>query len=102
VQSAIAKVLPPGVQVVTGQTVVSEDTSSVDQILSIFNTALLVFAFIALFVGGFTILNTFSIIVGQRWSRQPPLRPHGPRGRRAEQEPPRAVPSPGPACGNPA
>ena len=66
VQSAIAKVLPPGVQVVTGQTVVSEDTSSVDQILSIFNTALLVFAFIALFVGGFTILNTFSIIVGQR------------------------------------
>jgi putative ABC transport system permease protein len=66
VQRAIAKVLPPGVQVVTGQTVVSEDTSSVDQILSIFNTALLVFAFIALFVGGFTILNTFSIIVGQR------------------------------------
>jgi putative ABC transport system permease protein len=66
VQSAIAKVLPPGVQVVTGQTVVNEDTSSVDQILSIFNTALLVFAFIALFVGGFTILNTFSIIVGQR------------------------------------
>jgi putative ABC transport system permease protein len=66
VQHAIAKVLPPGVQVVTGQTVVSEDTSSVDQILSIFNTALLVFAFIALFVGGFTILNTFSIIVGQR------------------------------------
>src|ERR1700677_2967679 len=66
VQSAIAKVLPPGVQVVTGQTGVSEDTSSVDQILSIFNTALLVFAFIALFVGGFTILNTFSIIVGQR------------------------------------
>ena len=34
--------------------------------LGFFNTALLIFAFIALFVGGFTILNTFSIIVGQR------------------------------------
>jgi len=55
-----------GVQVVTGQTVVNESTSSVDQALSFFSTALLVFAFISLFVGGFTIFNTFSIIVGQR------------------------------------
>ena len=36
------------------------------QALGIFDTALLVFGFIALFVGGFTILNTFSITVGQR------------------------------------
>ena len=34
--------------------------------LGFFSTALLVFAFISLFVGGFTIFNTFSIIVGQR------------------------------------
>ena len=66
VQQAIAKVLPPGVQVVTGQTVVNESTSSVDQSLSFFSTALLIFAFISLFVGAFTIFNTFSIIVGQR------------------------------------
>jgi putative ABC transport system permease protein len=66
VQRAIAAVLPPGVQVVTGQTVVSESTSSVSQALSFFSTALLVFAFISLFVGAFTIYNTFSIIVGQR------------------------------------
>jgi putative ABC transport system permease protein len=66
VQQAIAKVLPPGVEVVTGQTVVNESTSSVNQALSFFSTALLVFAFISLFVGGFTIFNTFSIIVGQR------------------------------------
>jgi putative ABC transport system permease protein len=52
--------------VVTGKTVASEQTSSVDQALSFFSTALLVFAFISLFVGAFTILNTFSIIVGQR------------------------------------
>ena len=66
VQQAIAKVLPPGVEVVTGQTVVNESTNSVNQALSFFSTALLVFAFISLFVGGFTIFNTFSIIVGQR------------------------------------
>jgi putative ABC transport system permease protein len=66
VQRDIARVLPRGVQVVTGQTVVNESTSSVNQALSFFSTALLVFAFISLFVGGFTIFNTFSIIVGQR------------------------------------
>ena len=66
VQRDIARVLPAGVQVVTGQTVVNENTSAVNQALSFFSTALLVFAFISLFVGGFTIFNTFSIIVGQR------------------------------------
>ena len=66
VQKAIARALPPGVEVVTGQTVANENTSSVNQALSFFSTALLVFAFISLFVGAFTIYNTFSIIVGQR------------------------------------
>ena len=66
VQHSIAQVLPPGVEVVTGQTVINEATSQISSALGFFSTALLVFAFIALFVGGFTILNTFSIIVGQR------------------------------------
>ncbi|HVT19769.1 MAG TPA: FtsX-like permease family protein [Mycobacteriales bacterium] len=66
VQRAISAVLPSGVQVVTGQTVVDEATNSVDDALGFFSTALLVFAFISLFVGAFTIFNTFSIIVGQR------------------------------------
>jgi putative ABC transport system permease protein len=66
VQRAIAHVLPRGVEVVTAQTVVNESTSQINSALGFFSTALLVFAFIALFVGGFTILNTFSIIVGQR------------------------------------
>jgi putative ABC transport system permease protein len=65
-QQAIAHVLPPGVQVVTGQTVANEKTSQINQALSFFRTALLVFAFISLFVGAFTIFNTFSILVGQR------------------------------------
>jgi putative ABC transport system permease protein len=46
--------------------VIQEDTSAVNQALSFFSTALLVFAFISLFVGAFTIFNTFSITVGQR------------------------------------
>jgi putative ABC transport system permease protein len=66
VQRSIASVLPRGVEVVSGQTVINEQTSAISQALGFFNTALLVFGFIALFVGGFTILNTFSIIVGQR------------------------------------
>ncbi len=65
-QLAIAKILPPGVQVVSGQAVASELSSAVDNELSFISTALLIFGGIALFVGGFTIFNTFSITVGQR------------------------------------
>ncbi|MGO9581271.1 MAG: ABC transporter permease [Acidimicrobiales bacterium] len=65
-QRAIAAVLPKGDEVVTGQTVANEQTNAINSALSFFSTALLVFAFISLFVGGFTIFNTFSIIVGQR------------------------------------
>jgi putative ABC transport system permease protein len=66
VQRAIAAVLPAGVQVVDQQTLINENTAAISQDLSFFSTALLVFAFISLFVGGFTIFNTFSITIGQR------------------------------------
>ena len=65
-QKEVAAALPPGIEVVTGHAVANEMTSSINQALSFFSTALLVFALISLFVGGFTIFNTFSIIVGQR------------------------------------
>jgi putative ABC transport system permease protein len=65
-QREIAKILPPGVEVVSGQTVASELSSAVSNALSFLSTALLVFALISLFVGAFTIFNTFSITVGQR------------------------------------
>src|SRR6202021_4200159 len=67
-----ARVLPPGVQVVSGQTVINELSSTVGSDLSVLSTALLVFWFISLVVGAFTIYNTFSIIVGQR-TREPAL-----------------------------
>ncbi len=66
VQGAIARAIPRNTEVVSGQTLANEATSAISQALGFFSTALLVFAFISLFVGGFTILNTFSIIVGQR------------------------------------
>ena len=65
-QAAIARLLPPGVEVVSGQTVASQLSTAVDNALSFISTALLIFAAIALFVGGFTIFNTLSITVGQR------------------------------------
>jgi putative ABC transport system permease protein len=66
VQRAIAAVLPPGVEVVSGQTVANELSTAVNSELSFISTTLLIFALISLFVGGFTIFNTFSITVGQR------------------------------------
>ncbi len=63
---AIARILPPGVEVVSGQTAANQLATEVDNELSFISTALLIFAFISLFVGGFTIFNTFSITVGQR------------------------------------
>ncbi len=65
-QRSIAATLPRGVEVVSGQTVASELSSAVNNELSFISTALLIFALISLFVGGFTIFNTFSITVGQR------------------------------------
>jgi putative ABC transport system permease protein len=66
VQRSIAQALPPDAEVVTGQTLISEEQTTVSQALSSLNTVLLIFALISLFVGAFTIFNTFSIIVGQR------------------------------------
>ena len=43
-----------------------EQATNLEQFLGFFNTFLLVFAGIALFVGAFLIFNTFSILVGQR------------------------------------
>jgi putative ABC transport system permease protein len=54
------------VEVLTGQEISDENASDVKEGLSFFNTFLLVFAFIALFVSSFIIYNTFSIIVAQR------------------------------------
>ncbi len=56
----------PRADVITGQELSDESVSEMREAFGFFTTALLVFAFIALFVGWFIISNTFSILVAQR------------------------------------
>jgi putative ABC transport system permease protein len=65
-ENQIRKVLPRGVQVLSGQQIANQLSNSISQALGFLTALLLIFAFISLLVGGFTIFNTFSITVGQR------------------------------------
>lgn len=66
VTERIAQVVPDDVEVLTGAEITAEDQSAVKEGLGFFNTFLLTFALIALFVGSFIIYNSFSILVAQR------------------------------------
>jgi len=57
---------PPGTEVVTGNDLTKESEDAIGQIINVFSAVLLVFAAIALVVGTFLIINTFSILVAQR------------------------------------
>jgi putative ABC transport system permease protein len=65
-RTQIQAVLPAGVEAVTSTTISQETANQIEKGLGVFRTVLLVFAFIAVFVGGFIIFNTFTIIVAQR------------------------------------
>lgn len=69
--------LPDGLEAVTGAQVDEESASVIQEGLGFFTTFLLVFAAIALFVGTFIILNTFSILVAQRAQEMALLRALG-------------------------
>jgi putative ABC transport system permease protein len=62
----IRAVLPPSVDVRTGQEQAAKRSADQKKNFSFLTTILLAFGFIALFVGGFIIFNTFSITVAQR------------------------------------
>ena len=66
VRERIEQIVPRGVQVTSATDVAEEQSRSLKDALGFFNTALLVFAGVALFVGAFIIFNTFSITVAQR------------------------------------
>lgn len=63
---AVRPLLPDDAEAITGQQQADEFESIVDTVLGYLNTFLLVFAAIALVVGSFLIVNTFSILVAQR------------------------------------
>ncbi len=77
VNESIAKVLPSGAEVLTGDQITAETQGDVKDGMAFFNTFLMVFAVIALFVGAFIIFNTFSIIVAQRQKEMALLRALG-------------------------
>ncbi len=62
----VREALGAGWSVSTGQELQDEQAEQFRQALGFVNTFLLVFAFIALFVGTFIILNTFSMLVARR------------------------------------
>lgn len=74
---AAQTVLPQGFEAVTGDTVVKESKDATDQFLGVIKTFLLVFAIVAVVVGGFIIVNTFSILVAQRTRESALLRALG-------------------------
>jgi putative ABC transport system permease protein len=55
-----------GIEVLTGAQLSEDQSNEIKSNLGFFNTFLLIFALIALFVGAFLIYNTFSILVAQR------------------------------------
>jgi putative ABC transport system permease protein len=77
----IAPALPAGTEAVTGDAVTQESQDEIKQGLSFFNTFMLVFAVIALLVGGFIIFNTFFITVAQRTRENALLRALGAKKR---------------------
>ena len=62
----VQAVLPEGAVAQSAQTVAEEQAEEIQAGLGFFSTFLLVFAFVALFVGTFIIYNTFRIVVVQR------------------------------------
>jgi putative ABC transport system permease protein len=58
--------LPNSLQAATGEAIAEEDAGDLQQGFGFLSTSLLVFAGIAVFVGGFLIFNTFAITVAQR------------------------------------
>ncbi len=64
--SRIQPMLPENGVAQSGQSAAEEQAGEIQEGLAFFNTFLLTFGFIALFVGSFIITNTFRIIVAQR------------------------------------
>lgn len=73
----VSQVLPDGVEAVTGKTVTEENQDAIASALGFFNQFMLVFAVVALLVGGFMIFNTFFITVAQRTRQNALLRAVG-------------------------
>jgi len=64
--SRLSATLGPGYEIADADEVAQESGGTVQQFVGLFNAALLGFAAVGLVVGGFIIVNTFTILVAQR------------------------------------
>jgi putative ABC transport system permease protein len=65
-QKRVEAVLPTGFEALTQQQHVDDQSKDIKDGLKVFNIILLIFGFVALFVGVFLIFNTFSMLIAQR------------------------------------
>ena len=66
IADSVAAALPAGIELVTGEQLVEEQTEEFEEFIGFFQTFMLVFAFIILAVSAFVIFNVFTILIGQR------------------------------------
>jgi putative ABC transport system permease protein len=85
VAAAVQAAVGTDVEVITGATLIEQDQAAVAADIKPFTVIMLVFAFVAVFVGAFIINNTFSITVAQRTRDMAMLRAIGASGRQVKR-----------------
>src|SRR5690606_8157243 len=85
IEAALADAGAERVEVLTGEEITEETQTEIKESLGFLTTFLLVFAFIAVFVGTFVIYNSFAIIVAQRTREMALLRAIGARRRQVRR-----------------
>jgi putative ABC transport system permease protein len=66
VKAAVQDAVPEGIEVIDRDELIAETQDAIGQFINIFQTGLLVFAFVTAFVAAFIINNVFQITIGQR------------------------------------
>ncbi len=66
VGAEVEAALPTGIELVTGEQLVEEQTEDFEEFIGFFQNFMLVFAVVILLVSAFVIFNVFTILIGQR------------------------------------
>ena len=83
--TAVQAAVGSDVEVITGDQLIAEEQTSLRSVFAGFNTMMVIFALVAVFVGAFIINNTFSITVAQRTREMAMLRAIGASGRQVKR-----------------
>jgi len=85
VKAAVQEAVPDGIEVIDRDEFIAETQDSIGQFIDIFQTGLLVFAFVTAFVAAFIINNVFQITIGQRLRELALLRAIGANARQVRR-----------------